>query len=117
MRGRDRDGGFNDMLGPFSPLVEAFVPPMMRPDRVFDANSAFMPREMRSMMRGVSPRDIERDVARGLEETVGLSQIKLDIAESKDAYTIHAEVPGVGRDNLKVRGTGSTRLKLASHKR
>lgn len=90
-------------LADFAPLVSAFVPPALRPDRMLDVMGALMPPEARALLR-MSPRALERDLSRGLQETVGIADIKLDIAETREAYVIHAEVPGVPKENLKASG-------------
>lgn len=69
------------------------------------------------MMRSSLLDDIFRDVSPGfyvtplhgdpLPEPV---QIKIDVKENDLAYTVHAELPGVSKDNIHVSLSGSTVL-------
>ncbi|RPI47473.1 MAG: Hsp20/alpha crystallin family protein [Betaproteobacteria bacterium] len=43
-----------------------------------------------------------RPVRIGAGEGAGLGQVKVDVSEDDKAYTVHAEVPGASKDDVKV---------------
>lgn len=49
--------------------------------------------------------NLDLPLLRGLEAS---PRIKMDVVESKDSYKVHAEIPGVNKDDIRVSIDGNT---------
>jgi HSP20 family protein len=74
----------------------------------FSGISRMMPRALDEWIRDVSPR--------GLREMAAEQVIGLEISENDQAYTVHAEIPGVKKEDIKVEVQGN-RVSISAESR